>query len=85
MEKLENRTLYRCEKCGETFEIEDCCKVHEDNCDGYSRGKYAAEELNDLMRDIILERRIKIFAPNEDSVIEAYYDADKKRIELISF
>lgn len=85
MEKLENRTLYRCEKCGETFEIEDCCKVHEDNCDGYSRGKYAAEELNDLMRDIILERRIKIFAPNEDSVIEAYYNAEKKRIELISF
>lgn len=85
MEKLENRTLYRCEKCGETFEIEDCCKVHEDNCDGYSRGKYAAEELNDLMRDIILERRIKIFAPNEDSVIEAYYNAEKKRIELVSF
>lgn len=85
MEKLENRTLYRCEKCGETFEIEDCCKVHEDNCDGYSRGKYAAEELNDLMRDIILERRIKIFAPDGDCVIEAYYDADKKRIELVSF
>lgn len=85
MEKLENRTLYRCEKCGETFEIEDCCKVHEDNCDGERRGKLAAEELNDLIRDIRRERGIKIFAPNDDDVIEAYYDADKKRIELVSF
>lgn len=85
MEKLENRTLYRCEKCGEIFEIEDCCKAHEAACDGESRGKLAAEELNDLMRDIRRERGIKIFAPNEDSVIEAYYNAEKKRIELISF
>lgn len=85
MEKLENRTLYRCEKCGEIFEIEDCCKVHEAACDGESRGKLAAEELNDLMRDIGSERGIKIFAPNGDGVIEAYYNAEKKRIELISF
>lgn len=85
MEKLENRTLYRCEKCGETFEIEDCCKAHEDNCDGERRGKLAAEELNDLIRDIRRERGIKIFAPNDDGVIEAYYNAEKKRIELVSF
>lgn len=85
MEKLENRTLYRCEKCGEIFEIEDCCKAHEDNCDGERRGKLAAEELNDLIRDIRRERGIKIFAPNDDDVIEAYYNAEKKRIELVSF
>lgn len=85
MEKLENRTLYRCEKCGEIFEIEDCGKVHEDNCDGERRGKLAAEELNDLIRDIRRERGIKIFAPNDDDVIEAYYNAEKKRIELVSF
>ena len=85
MEKLENRTLYRCEKCGEIFEIEDCCKAHEAACDGESRGKLAAEELNDLMRDIMRERGIKIFAPNDDDVIEAYYNAEKKRIELVSF
>lgn len=85
MEKLENQTLYRCDKCGEIFTFESCCKHHEENCDGELRGKLAAQELNDLMRDITRERRIEIFAPGDWSVIEAHYNSDKKRIELVCF
>ena len=85
MEKLENQTLYRCDKCGEIFEIEECCKHHEENCDGESRGKLVAAELNGLIRDITRERHIKIFAPGGWNVIEAHYNADKKCIELVCF
>lgn len=81
MEKLENQTLYRCDKCGEVFTLESCCKHHEENCDGERRGKLAAQELNDLIRDIAHERRIEIQADGSD-IIGAYYDTEKKCIEL---
>lgn len=84
MEKLENQTLYRCDKCGEVFTLESCCKHHEENCDGEKRGKLAANELNDLIYDITNERRIEILAGNMQ-INGACYDVERKRIVLVAF
>lgn len=85
MEKIENKTVYRCEKCGAVFTLEECCRVHEENCDGEKTGKLAAKELNDLMREICFERNIDIRTRRSMRAVEAQYDSDNKCIVLVTF
>lgn len=85
MEKKENQTLYLCEKCGAVFTLEECCRVHEENCDGEKTGKLAAKELTDLMREIYFERNIAIKTRRGIEVVEAQYDSDNKCIVLVTF
>lgn len=85
MEKKENQTLYLCEKCGAVFTLEECCRVHEENCDGEKTGKLAAKELNDLMREIYFERNIDIRTRFGKGVLEAQYDSDNKCIVLVTY
>lgn len=85
MEKIENKTVYRCEKCGAVFTLEECCRVHEENCDGEKTGKLAAKELTDLMREIYFERDIDIRTRRGMRVVEAQYDSDNKCIVLVTY
>lgn len=85
MGKKENQTLYLCEKCGAVFTLEECCRVHEENCDGEKTGKLAAKELTDLMREIYFERNIDIRTRRNMRVVEAQYDSDNKCIVLVTF
>lgn len=85
MEKIENKTVYRCEKCGALFSNEKCCLTHEENCDGERMGKLAAKELTDLMREIYFERDIDIRTRRGMRVVEAQYDSDNKCIVLVTY